>query len=87
MPLPPSFNARPFTMFTYLTAFGMPVYHGKQIWKGLNLGMLSPIEPETLPLLRSARRLMVSGSLSGGAGTPSTTSLASTARSQVPSSR
>ena len=28
--------------------------------------MLSPIEPETLPLLRSARRLMVSGSLSGG---------------------
>ena len=29
--------------------------------------MSSPFEPETLPVLRSARRLMVSGSLSGGA--------------------
>ena len=38
--------------------------HSCTLWAG----MLSPIEPKTLPLLlRSARRLMVSGSLSGGA--------------------
>ena len=37
MPLPPGFNGRPYTMFTYLTAFGLPVYHGKELWKGLDL--------------------------------------------------
>lgn len=34
VPLPPSFNARPFTMLTYLTVFGLPVYHGKDVWRG-----------------------------------------------------
>ena len=34
VPLPPSFNARPFTMLTYLTVFGVPVYHGKDVWRG-----------------------------------------------------
>ena len=37
MPLPPSFNARPFTMLQYLKAFGVPVYHGKEIWQHRDL--------------------------------------------------
>ena len=37
LPLPPSFNARPFTMYSYMQTFGLPVYHGKELWKGLDL--------------------------------------------------
>ena len=34
LPLPPSFNARPFTMLTYLSVFGVSIYHGKDLWTG-----------------------------------------------------
>ena len=37
LPLPPSFNARPFTMLSYLSTFGMPVYHGKDLFQRKNL--------------------------------------------------
>ena len=37
LPLPPSFNARPFTMLSYIHTFGLPVYHGKELWKGVGL--------------------------------------------------
>lgn len=38
LPLPPSFNARPYTMLQYLRVFGVPIYHGKGLWehKGLD---------------------------------------------------
>ena len=45
--------------------------------------MLSPIEPETLPVLRSARRLMVSGSLSGGAANKEAAKLEKAADSYI----
>lgn len=37
VPLPPSFNARPFTMLSYISAFGLPVYHGKDLWQRKDL--------------------------------------------------
>ena len=54
LPLPPAFNARPFTMYTWLQAFGMPVYHGKHLWthKGLDG---KPAEPEAMIRQRMAR--------------------------------
>jgi hypothetical protein len=38
LPLPPAFNARPYTMLQYYSVFGVPVYHGKELWsrKGLD---------------------------------------------------
>ena len=44
LPLPPSFNARPFTMYHWLKGFGMPIYHGKELWKrqGLKGEKLAP---------------------------------------------
>lgn len=33
IPLPPSFNARPFTLYQWLEAFGVSVYHGKEMWR------------------------------------------------------
>ena len=33
LPLPPSFNARPYTMYNYVPAFGFSVYHGKELWR------------------------------------------------------
>ena len=44
LPLPPAFNARPYTMYQWLVAFGMPVYHGKDLWarKGLSGETLDP---------------------------------------------
>ncbi len=32
-PLPPSFNARPMTMFQWAGVFGLPIYHGKELWR------------------------------------------------------
>ena len=54
LPLPPAFNARPFTMYHWLKAFGMPVYHGKDLWthKGLDG---EPAEPEGMIRQRMAR--------------------------------
>ena len=34
VPLPPGFNARPYTMYQHIAAFGFPVYHGKELWTG-----------------------------------------------------
>lgn len=31
IPLPPSFNARPYTMYNYIPAFGFPIYHGELV--------------------------------------------------------
>ncbi|KAL1529165.1 hypothetical protein AB1Y20_000124 [Prymnesium parvum] len=33
IPLPPAFNARPYTLFQWLQPFGLSVYHGKELWK------------------------------------------------------
>jgi hypothetical protein len=32
-PLPPAFNARPYTMFQWARVFGVAVYHGKDLWR------------------------------------------------------
>jgi len=37
MPLPPTFNARPYTMLQYIDVFGVPVYHGKELRTGKDL--------------------------------------------------
>ena len=37
LPLPPSFNARPYTMLQYIDVFGVAVYHGKDLWQGKDL--------------------------------------------------
>ena len=37
MPLPPVFNARPYTMMHYVNVFGVPVYHGKDLWTRMDL--------------------------------------------------
>ena len=37
MPLPPSFNARPYTLYHWLEAFGVVVFHGKEMWKHRDL--------------------------------------------------
>ena len=47
LPLPPAFNARPFTMYQWLKAFGMPVYHGKELWARTGLNG-QPAEPEAV---------------------------------------
>ena len=47
LPLPPAFNARPFTMYQWLKAFGMPVYHGKELWTRTGLNG-QPAEPEAV---------------------------------------
>ena len=52
VPLPPGFNARPYTMLSYLSIFGIPVYHGKELWKGLDLSG-QPAEQETIIAQRS----------------------------------
>ena len=45
MPLPPSFNARPYTMLSYINTFGLVVYHGKELWKGVSIaGSPAPVE-------------------------------------------
>mmetsp|Transcript_29041 Transcript_29041/g.60951 ORF Transcript_29041/g.60951 Transcript_29041/m.60951 type:complete len:409 (+) Transcript_29041:276-1502(+) len=33
MPLPPAFNARPYTLYQWLEPFGISIYHGKELWK------------------------------------------------------
>ena len=56
MPLPPAFNARPFTMLSYLKVFGLPVYHGKELWKrqDLNGRPKTCVRPATHALALSA---------------------------------
>ena len=54
LPLPPAFNARPFTMYQWLKAFGMPVYHGKELWTHKGLGG-ETAEPEQIIQQRMAR--------------------------------
>ena len=44
LPLPPSFNARPATLYEYLRSFGVSIYHGKELYthRGLKGGQLEP---------------------------------------------
>ena len=37
LPLPPAFNARPYTLYQWLQPFGVAVYHGKEMWQHKNL--------------------------------------------------
>jgi len=59
LPLPPSFNARPYTELQAAKVFGAPVYHGKQLWRRVadadapNAG--KPATPEQLVRFRMAR--------------------------------
>ena len=48
MPLPPAFNARPYTMFNWIGPFGFPMYHGKELWKreGLEGAAGGEVTPE-----------------------------------------
>ena len=54
LPLPPAFNARPFIMYQWVKAFGMPVYHGKDLWTHRGLGG-EPAEPEDVIRQRMER--------------------------------
>ena len=72
LPLPPSFNARPYTMLQYLRVFGVPIYHGKGLWehKGLSGRESSPEEMVRERMLRDwdAARGVLAGEFPRAAG-------------------
>ena len=53
LPLPPAFNARPFTMYGWVRVFGFPVIHTKDTW--LRNGSRVEVTPEAVALRHIVR--------------------------------